>query len=73
MNAAERLILEHQSFLRALVRNIASTLPHHVDYDELVAFGQVGLTGPPVRTNPAEACSSPPSRTIAFAGPSSTG
>jgi RNA polymerase sigma factor for flagellar operon FliA len=44
MNAAERLILEHQSFLRALVRNIASTLPHHVDYDELVAFGQVGLT-----------------------------
>jgi RNA polymerase sigma factor for flagellar operon FliA len=44
MNAAERLILEHQSFLRALARNIASTLPHHVDFDELVAFGQVGLT-----------------------------
>ena len=44
MNAAERLILEHQSFLRALARNLASSLPHHVDFEELVAFGQVGLT-----------------------------
>lgn len=43
MNSPERLILEHQSFLGALARNIASSLPHHVDYDELVAFGQLGL------------------------------
>lgn len=44
MNAAERLILEHQSFLRALAGNIASTLPHHVDFDELVSLGQAGPT-----------------------------
>jgi RNA polymerase sigma factor for flagellar operon FliA len=29
--------------LKALARNIAKTLPHHVEYEELVAFGQVGL------------------------------
>ena len=36
----DQLILDQQPYLKALARNIAKTLPHHVDYDELVAFGQ---------------------------------
>jgi len=44
MNAIDRLIIEQQPYLKALARNIAKTLPHHVEYDELVAFGQIGLT-----------------------------
>jgi RNA polymerase sigma factor for flagellar operon FliA len=43
MTSTDTLILEQQPYLKALARNIAKTLPHHVDYDELVAFGQVGL------------------------------
>jgi RNA polymerase sigma factor FliA len=39
----DRLILEQQPYLKALARNIAKTLPYHVEYEELVAFGQVGL------------------------------
>ena len=39
----DQLILEQQPYLKALARNIAKTLPQHVDDEELVAFGQVGL------------------------------
>ncbi len=35
--------MEQQPYVRALARNIAKTLPSHADYEELVAFGQVGL------------------------------
>lgn len=35
--------MEQQPYLKALARNVAKTLPHHVEYEELVAFGQVGL------------------------------
>lgn len=42
-STTDQLILDQQPYLKALARNIAKTLPHHVDYDELVAFGQVGL------------------------------
>lgn len=43
MPMSDRLIIEQQPYLKALARNIAKTLPYHVEYDELVAFGQVGL------------------------------
>lgn len=39
----EELIINHQSYLRALARKIHHRLPGHVDYEDLVAFGQVGL------------------------------
>lgn len=43
MGNNDQLILEQQPYVRALARNIAKSLPSHVDYDELVAFGQLGL------------------------------
>lgn len=43
MSTIDRLILDQQPYLKALARNIAKTLPHHVEYDELVGFGQIGL------------------------------
>ena len=43
MSSTQRLIIEQQPYLKALARNVAKTLPHHVEYEELVAFGQVGL------------------------------
>ncbi|MBX3383194.1 MAG: sigma-70 family RNA polymerase sigma factor [Phycisphaeraceae bacterium] len=43
MNPADRLIIEQQPYVRALARNIAKHLPAHADFEELVAFGQLGL------------------------------
>ncbi len=43
MTPQDRLIMEQQPYVRALARNIAKTLPAHADYEELVAFGQLGL------------------------------
>lgn len=43
MDATEALVLQHQDYVRSLARGIARKLPHHVDFEELVAFGQVGL------------------------------
>lgn len=41
--STDRLILEQQPYVRALARNIAKSLPAHADYEELVAYGQLGL------------------------------
>ena len=43
MTPTDRLIMDQQPYLKALARNVAKTLPQHVDYEELVAFGQIGL------------------------------
>jgi len=43
MNARETLIQEHQDFVHALARQLHRRLPRHVDYDDLVMFGQIGL------------------------------
>jgi RNA polymerase sigma factor for flagellar operon FliA len=43
MNPVDRLIIEQQPYVRALARNIAKHLPAHADFEELVAFGQLGL------------------------------
>lgn len=39
----DRLILEQQPYVRALARNIAKHLPPNADFEELVAYGQLGL------------------------------
>ena len=41
--AVEDLVLQHQDYVRALARGIAKKLPKHVDFEELVSLGQVGL------------------------------
>ena len=43
MNAPETLIQDHQDFVHALARQLHRRLPRHVDYDDLVMFGQIGL------------------------------
>jgi RNA polymerase sigma factor for flagellar operon FliA len=43
MDAVESLIIQHQDYVRSLARGIAKRLPRHVEFDELVSMGQVGL------------------------------
>ncbi|HEY7120126.1 MAG TPA: sigma-70 family RNA polymerase sigma factor [Tepidisphaeraceae bacterium] len=43
MDTVENLILQHQDYVRSLARGIARKLPRHVDFEELVSLGQVGL------------------------------
>jgi RNA polymerase sigma factor FliA len=43
MEAIEDLVLQHQDYVRALARGIAKKLPSHVDFEDLVSLGQVGL------------------------------
>src|SRR6476620_5099373 len=43
MDAVEDLVMQHQDYVRALARGIAKKLPKHVDFEELVSLGQVGL------------------------------
>jgi RNA polymerase sigma factor for flagellar operon FliA len=43
MDATDDLILQHQDFVRALARGVAKKLPSHVDFEDLVALGQIGL------------------------------
>lgn len=40
---ATELMLEHQGYMRALVHDIHKKLPSHVDFEELVGYGQLGL------------------------------
>ena len=58
MDAVEALVLKHQDYTRALAREISRRLPDHVDFEELVSWGQVGLV--------EAARSYDPSRTVAF-------
>jgi RNA polymerase sigma factor for flagellar operon FliA len=44
MDAFEELIVQHQDYVRSLARAIAKKLPKQVEFDELVAMGQLGLT-----------------------------
>lgn len=39
----ESLILEHREYVRALARQISKMLPPQVDFNELVALGELGL------------------------------
>lgn len=39
----DELVAAHQDFVRSLARGLARTLPRHVDFEDLVAYGQVGL------------------------------
>jgi len=43
MNQAQQLIDESQDLVRALARKIHSGLPPHIPYDDVLAYGQVGL------------------------------
>ncbi|MGA2498586.1 MAG: sigma-70 family RNA polymerase sigma factor [Tepidisphaeraceae bacterium] len=43
MDAISSLVIQHQDYVRFLARGIAQKLPAQVDFEELVAFGQVGL------------------------------
>lgn len=48
----EELIITHLDYARALTLKIARGLPDHVDREELVAFGQYGLTQAAQRFRP---------------------
>jgi RNA polymerase sigma factor for flagellar operon FliA len=39
----DSLVMQHQDYVRSLARGIARKLPRHVDFEELVSLGQVGL------------------------------
>lgn len=41
--AVEQRVVQHQDYVRSLARNIARKLPRHVEFEELVALGNVGL------------------------------
>lgn len=43
MNTVDTLVMQHQDYVRSLARGIARKLPRHVDFEELVSLGQVGL------------------------------
>ena len=43
MNTVDSLVMQHQDYVRSLARGIARKLPRHVDFEELVSLGQVGL------------------------------
>ncbi|HSI32805.1 MAG: sigma-70 family RNA polymerase sigma factor [Phycisphaerae bacterium] len=43
MDATEQLVLQHQDFVRSLARGISKKLPRHVDFEDLVSLGQIGL------------------------------
>lgn len=43
MEQIEDLVLQHQDYVRALVRGVSKKLPSHVDFEDLVSLGQVGL------------------------------
>ncbi|HEY8747710.1 MAG TPA: sigma-70 family RNA polymerase sigma factor [Tepidisphaeraceae bacterium] len=44
MDAFEELVVQHQDYVRSLARAIAKKLPKNVEFEELVAMGQLGLT-----------------------------
>jgi RNA polymerase sigma factor FliA len=44
MDAVEDLVVAHQDYVRSLARGIARKLPKQVEFEELVAMGQLGLT-----------------------------
>ena len=41
--AVDSLVMQHQDYVRSLARGISRKLPRHVDFEELVSLGQVGL------------------------------
>jgi RNA polymerase sigma factor for flagellar operon FliA len=43
MEAIDDLVLQHQDYVRSLARGISKKLPKHVDFDDLVSLGNVGL------------------------------
>jgi len=43
MDATDTLILQHQDYVNALARGISKKLPKHVDFEDLVSLGQIGL------------------------------
>ncbi len=43
MDQVESLITDNRNYVAALARQIAAKLPSNVDFDELVAYGQLGL------------------------------
>ena len=44
MDAVEDLVIAHQDYVRSLARGIAKKLPKQVEFEELGAMGQLGLT-----------------------------
>ncbi len=46
------LIEQHRSYVRALAIDIAKTLPRHIDLEELVAYGNLGLIEAAERYDP---------------------
>ena len=46
------LITQHQDYVVALARNIAKSLPAHVDFQDLTAYGQIGLVEAANRYDP---------------------
>lgn len=49
---SKQLMLDHEEFLIALVRGMAAKLPHFVEFDELLAFGRLGLVEAATRFQP---------------------
>ena len=43
MDTVDSLVMQHQDYVRSLARGIARKLPRHVDFEELVSLGQVGI------------------------------
>src|SRR3569623_1222324 len=43
MDATDTLVLQHQDYVRSLARGISKKLPRHVDFEDLVSLGQIGL------------------------------
>jgi RNA polymerase sigma factor for flagellar operon FliA len=43
MSATDELILNHREYVRKLARDIHRKLPKHASYDDIVAYGEVGL------------------------------
>jgi RNA polymerase sigma factor for flagellar operon FliA len=43
MEQIDDLVMQHQDYVRSLARGIAKKLPKHVDFEDLVSLGQIGL------------------------------
>ena len=43
MEAIDELVLQHQDYVRSLARGISKKLPKHVDFEDLVSLGNIGL------------------------------
>jgi RNA polymerase sigma factor for flagellar operon FliA len=50
----ERMLIEHLPIVRSVARQIHSRLPQHVDIDDMVSAGSIGLMDACARFNPAK-------------------